>query len=44
MKTVSLREANKEFSKLVLEVERRGQTYAITRHGRQIARLGCIKK
>lgn len=40
MKTVSLREANKDFSKLIQEIERRGEVFVITRHGRPVARLG----
>ncbi len=39
MKIVSLREANKDFSKLIREIERKGETYVITRHGRPVARL-----
>ncbi len=39
MKTVSLREANKDLSKLVREIERNGEGYVITRHGRPVARL-----
>ena len=39
MKSVSLREANRNFSKLIQEVERRGEVYVITRHGRPVARL-----
>ena len=39
MKTVTLRTANKDFSKLVQEIERRGEEYLITRHGRPVARL-----
>jgi prevent-host-death family protein len=40
VKTVSLREANRDFSKLIQEIERRGEVYVITRHGRPVARLG----
>ncbi len=40
MKTVTLREANKDFSKLVQEIERKGEHYLITRHGHPVARLG----
>ena len=39
MKTVTLREANKDFSKLVQEIERKGEEYLITRHGHPVARL-----
>lgn len=39
MKTVTLREANKNLSKLVREIERKGEGYVITRHGRPVARL-----
>lgn len=39
MKTVTLREANKNLSKLVREIERNGEGYVITRHGRPVARL-----
>jgi len=39
MKTVTLREANKDFSKLVQEIERKGEQFLITRHGRPVARL-----
>ena len=39
MKTVSLREANKDFSKLIQEIERRGDSFVITRHGCPVARL-----
>ena len=40
MKTVSLREAHKDFSKLIQGIERRGEVFVITRHGRPVARLG----
>lgn len=39
MKTVTLREANKDFSKLVQEIERKGEQFLITRHGHPVARL-----
>ena len=39
MKTVTLREANKNLSKLVGEIERKGEGYIITRQGRPVARL-----
>ena len=39
MKTVSLREANQDLSKLVRELEETGEEYLITRHGRPVARL-----
>lgn len=39
MKRVSLREANKDFSKLIQEIERKGEAFVITRHGRPVARL-----
>lgn len=39
MKTVSLREANRDFSKLVQEIERKGDSFVITRHGRPVAHL-----
>jgi prevent-host-death family protein len=39
MKTVTLREANKNLSKLVREIEREGEGYVITRRGRPVARL-----
>ena len=38
MRTVSLMQANQEFSKLVKEVER-GEGFLITRRGRPIAKL-----
>ena len=40
MKTVSLRDANKDFSKLIQEIERKGEVFVITRHGKPVARLG----
>ena len=39
MKTVTLREANQDLSKLVRELEETGEAYLITRHGRPVARL-----
>ncbi len=39
MKTVTLREANKNLSKLIRELERKGEGYVITRRGRAVARL-----
>lgn len=39
MKSVSLREANQDLSKLVRAVEETGEGYVITRHGRPVARL-----
>ena len=39
MKTVTLWEAKKNLSKLVREIERKGEGYVITRHGRSVARL-----
>ncbi len=38
MRTVSLKTANQEFSRLVKEVER-GEDFLITRRGRPVARL-----
>jgi prevent-host-death family protein len=38
MRTVSLMQANQEFSKLIKEVEK-GQDFVITRRGRPIAKL-----
>ena len=40
MKSVPLREANRDFSKLIQQIERRGEVFVITRHGRPVARLG----
>ena len=39
MKSVSIRDANKDFSKLIQAVERKGEEFVITRHGRPVARL-----
>ena len=39
MKSVSLREANQDLSKLVRALEETGEGYVITRHGRPVARL-----
>jgi len=39
VKTVSLREANQDLSKLVRALEETGEDYLITRHGRPVARL-----
>lgn len=38
MRTVSLKEANQQFSKLIQDVER-GETVVITRRGKPVARL-----
>lgn len=39
MKTVTLTEANQQFSALIREAERRGTAFAITRRGRVVAEL-----
>lgn len=39
MKTVSLREANQDLSRLVRELEDSGEDVLITRHGAPVARL-----
>ncbi len=39
MRIVTLAEASKNLSKLVREIERKGDGYVITRHGRPVARL-----
>ncbi|MDH3700475.1 MAG: type II toxin-antitoxin system prevent-host-death family antitoxin [Alphaproteobacteria bacterium] len=39
MKTVSIREANRDLSKLIQELEREGEEFVITRRGRPVARL-----
>lgn len=38
MGTVSLQQANQQFSKLIASVEK-GETFVITRHGKPVARL-----
>ncbi|HJP20829.1 MAG: type II toxin-antitoxin system Phd/YefM family antitoxin [Alphaproteobacteria bacterium] len=39
MKTVSVTEANQQFSRLIQEIERSGEGYMIQRRGKVIARL-----
>ena len=39
MKTVSVTEANQQFSRLIREIERDGEGYLIQRRGRVVARL-----
>jgi prevent-host-death family protein len=39
MKTVSIREANRDLSKLIQELEREGEEFVITRRGKPVARL-----
>lgn len=39
MRTVSLKEANQGFSKLIQELEESGESFVITRRGRPVARL-----
>ncbi len=39
MKRVSIQTAEKGFMKLIQEIERTGESYVITRHGRPVARL-----
>ena len=39
MKTVTLKEANQNFSKLIRELESAGESFVITRQGRPVARL-----
>lgn len=44
MKTVTLTEANQQFSALVREAERSGATYAITRRGKVVAELRAVRR
>ncbi len=39
MKTVSMREANRDFSKLIQDLERTDESYIVTRRGRPVARI-----
>jgi prevent-host-death family protein len=42
-RTINLRDANQQFSKLVREVEESGQEFVILRNGKEAARLGPAK-
>lgn len=38
-KTISLRDANQRFAKIIREVEETGETYQVLRHGQPVARI-----
>lgn len=40
MKEVTLREANQQFSRLIREVEEKGETFIVLRNGKRTAKLG----
>ena len=42
MKQINLRDANQQFSKLVREVEKSGETFVVIRNGEPAAQLGPV--
>jgi prevent-host-death family protein len=44
MKTVNLRDANQQFSKLVRQVQESGETFVVVRNGEPAAQLGPVQK
>ncbi len=39
MKTVSIREANRDFSKIIQDLEHTGEYFVVTRRGKPVARI-----
>jgi len=44
MKTVNLRDANQQFSKLVRQVQESGETFVVVRNGEPAAQLGPVQE